>query len=318
LTTPGHQLIELLASAKSRAWVVAPFVKLHAFERAISAIPESVALTCITRWQPTEIAAGVSDIDVWRIVATRKNSQLLLLRHLHAKYYCADDAALVGSANVTGAALGWSKWPNVELLIESPRLDTFEASVLASAVPVTEEMYQRMKSLASRIDVGGLPPSESDILDVANKVDEAKAQSTAVEEAAHWIPSTRNPEDLYLAYSQRDRGIAESLPDSVWLDIEHIRAPLGLDRPAFEAFVAAALTQSTVFREVEAHLTSPRRFGYMRTVIRGLLSRWSIERDSTHVWQTLMRWLTHFLPEDFEIFVVNYSEIIRRRTRDHN
>jgi len=50
---------------------------------------------------PEEIAAGVSDLDVWRVVCKRPHARLLLCPAIHAKYYRIDGLALVGSANLT-------------------------------------------------------------------------------------------------------------------------------------------------------------------------------------------------------------------------
>jgi len=50
-----------------------------------------------------------------------KEPELYIRQDLHAKFFAADDRCLVGSANVTSAALGWREPANLELLIPVKR-----------------------------------------------------------------------------------------------------------------------------------------------------------------------------------------------------
>src|SRR4051812_7869721 len=114
----GDRLLRLVEGADGLVILAAPFMKGHALERVLERVPTASDLVCVTRWRLEELAAGVSDLEVWPLLIRRGRSRLLLRHELHAKYYRAGPRCLVGSANLTGAALGWSAKANLELLIE--------------------------------------------------------------------------------------------------------------------------------------------------------------------------------------------------------
>jgi hypothetical protein len=113
----GESLTNLCQRAQKELVLVAPFVKADVLDRLLHHINIEVSLTCVTRWHLDEIISGVSDIEVWDLIRERASASLLLRSDLHAKYYRADDECLIGSANLTMAALGWSSRQNLELLV---------------------------------------------------------------------------------------------------------------------------------------------------------------------------------------------------------
>src|SRR3954447_2475597 len=106
--------------ARHEIVLCAPFVKRHVIDRVLACTAPNVAVAIISRWRPEEIAAGGSDTAVLESGSARGGSVLLHDR-LHAKFYRGDDAVLLGSANLTGTALGWSTRPNLELLVGADR-----------------------------------------------------------------------------------------------------------------------------------------------------------------------------------------------------
>src|SRR6266566_1157307 len=111
------RLIALCSSADYELMLVAPYIKRPILAQLFAATKPSVSVQVITRWLPQDIRAGVTDIEVWDLVQERPRSCLRLRQDLHAKYYRADNRCLVGSANLTAAALGLSAAPNLELLV---------------------------------------------------------------------------------------------------------------------------------------------------------------------------------------------------------
>src|SRR3546814_20286660 len=81
----GDALLALLSSATEPVFLIAPFIKQDAMARLLGAIPDDIAVTCVTRWRPDEIAAGVSDLEVFDLIRARASGTLLLQPHLHAK-----------------------------------------------------------------------------------------------------------------------------------------------------------------------------------------------------------------------------------------
>src|SRR3546814_17537694 len=85
--------------------------------RLLGAIPDDIAVTCVTRWRPDEIAAGVSDLEVFDLIRARATGTLLLQPHLHAKLYRTGDRRPLDSANISGRAPVWPKPANLETLL---------------------------------------------------------------------------------------------------------------------------------------------------------------------------------------------------------
>ena len=142
--TPGDALLNLCRTTLAEFVVVAPFIKVSAFRRLLIHLDPGVKPVCITRWLPTELAAGVSDLEVFDAVMER-DGLLWLRQNLHAKYFRGDSFVLVGSANVTGAAMGWSTNSNLELLVPIDRsvkgIVGFEELALDRAVQVDRNLY---------------------------------------------------------------------------------------------------------------------------------------------------------------------------------
>jgi hypothetical protein len=113
----GHFLGSWVGQARERLTLVAPFIKRKALERLTSGVSASVKLTVLTRWSVDEICAGASDLDVFDFVRDRPSSRMLLHPRLHAKVLLVDDtAAVIGSANITDTALGFTEQPNAEVM----------------------------------------------------------------------------------------------------------------------------------------------------------------------------------------------------------
>lgn len=108
----------LVASAHDRVILIAPFIKMDVAVRVVSSTGSGVRLECYTRWDPDEVARGVSDPDIVRIPELA--GKVHLCPNLHAKLVLADERALVGSANLTSKALGLAEKANVEIMVEVP------------------------------------------------------------------------------------------------------------------------------------------------------------------------------------------------------
>lgn len=145
MPTTGKALIDLVSHAEREVVLVAPFIKQPTLRRILNSVPQNVTMTCVTRWEPLEILAGVSDIEVWELLRTRPQASLHLRMSLHAKYYRSDQCVLVGSANLTDAALGWSQRANLELLIpisaDEEDIVEFERELMNSSVVVDQSLY---------------------------------------------------------------------------------------------------------------------------------------------------------------------------------
>lgn len=280
----------------------APFVKASSLQWLLDKLPDQATVRLLTRWRPEEICAGVSDLEVWPLLRERLRSQLFLLWELHAKSYRFGDDVLVGSANLTGAGLGLSRYPNYEILVppeDSGGVRGFERLLFSKAKPVDEEIYDRMVSSIAELEHDFAPPRQW----------EAK-----VMEGAHvgWLPRSRNPEHLVGMYLGESWELGDSLRDAAAEDLHALGVPKGFSRETFRKVVAAGLRERPFFREVFTYCQQPRRFGEVRTWL--FESGWcqGTAPTATELWQTTIRWIAFFLPESLEYSTPGrYSEIVQ-------
>ena len=180
---PGDDLLAFISGAIGSVTLIAPFMTVSATDRVLSAIPAEVAeVTLVTRWIPDEIAAGVSDLEVFDLVKTRPGAKLLLNPRNHAKLFIADGKYMLGSANVTDKALSWVKNPNLELLVpweDQKKVETFLDILLGEAYTATAEIRDVVASLI----VGRAPPPKI---------------------PAPWLPRCASPADLWKIYEGSD------------------------------------------------------------------------------------------------------------------
>ena len=307
----GDTLLDLLGGAGSEATIVAPFMKAGVMRKVVENLVSGVELTCITRWHPHEIKAGVSDLEIWDVLQTYEPAKLLLIPTLHAKFYRADDRYAIGSANLTNAALGWSMRPNIELLIFGEidsSLREWESCLLSQAIEVDESLVRYFERL-----VDDLPATEFVLTDQIPSIENSTDPESVVSipEVGSWLPTTRYPELLYVAYSGRIEEMSLGAREAAIHDLLVLAVPQGLDEPGFRASVSATMLQMPLIREIDHFLTQPRRFGAVRDFLRSL-SKYPGERDPSTDWQTVMRWFRYFLPLRFQVSVPNHSEMTFR------
>jgi len=313
--TPGEQLERLCDEGRQAILLVAPFIKAAALARLLSHMHPDITLSCVTRWRPEEIAAGVSDLEIWPIIRARPRSSLWLSSALHAKYYRADERCLVGSANLTGAALGWSAQPNLELLVNlpanAPQCVGFEGELWSTTVAVDDDLHGLMAEAVEAIKVD-LPPL---IITDAREPYVVALPSPAAPHSA-WLPTLRHPDDLFLAYSGRSAELSTTSAENARADLLALNVTLGLSKDAFTRNVGVVLLQRPIVRHIDRFLSHPQRFGAVRDELAHLPCAASPDFDPTRVWQTLMRWLFHFLPTRYTRLPSHHSEVVTRVFRD--
>ena len=146
---PGSLLTRLCSNARCLL-IVAPYIKADALARVLDEIHPGASLTCITKWDPNDIAVGASDLEC-RSLVIGSGGSFKLHPSLHAKFYRIDDVVLIGSANLTSSAMGWVPQPNLEILCR-PADDfdswAFQHGLLNEAREVSDEEFLRWEAVA--------------------------------------------------------------------------------------------------------------------------------------------------------------------------
>ena len=312
--TPGQALQSLVDSADRDLVLVAPFMKERVLHELLKNVSDEVRVRCVTRWKPDEIAAGVSDLGVFDVLSSRHRARLRLLPHLHAKYFRADGRCLVGSANLTASALGWSSPCNVEILLEvaptDPRLREFEHFALTEAQPATAELRSLMEAAVEDVLLyqreSRIPVSATWQRDTEDRIRDAASDATM----ATWLPTLRQPRDLFLAYAGRGDELSEASRKAALRDLAVLDPLVGLPHEAFAKVIAATLLQMPLLAEIDAYVTRPRRFGAVRDLLATKTGRG--RSQASDAWQTTMRWLLEFAPDRYRRTVPSHSEVFAR------
>ncbi|CAM3359018.1 phospholipase D family protein [Mycobacterium colombiense] len=274
----------------------APFAKEAVVERVMSAVPVNVRVVLYTRWRPEEIAAGVSDTRVLQVVRARGGG-VYLHNRLHAKFFRNENDVLLGSANLTATALGWSQNPNIELLVPSSRdeIAELEKRLTVESTLATEELAREVEEIAKFFPGPTSVPVQLD---------------HSAEPPDLWIPQLRMPSDLYLAYSHGPSSLTSRSAAAATLDLAVLDLPVGLDKRQFELLVGHRLGCQPIFRDIDQHLERPRRFGEVRQRVSQITG---FDHDqAAETWQTLMRWMLEFLPNRYTHDVKRHSEMFSR------
>lgn len=292
----GAKLEELAKATESEFLVASAFIKANALARILASLRPDVRLSVYVRWRLEDIAAGASDLEIYSLIKGRAGAALWMCQSLHAKYYRNETSALIGSANLTNSGLGWNVDSNLEVLVSTPLSDltnAFEIDLRRQSISVDERTIDRIQVFLNSLPPGLALPSEIP----------GGGLTT------NWLPILRDPEMLYLAYVKDSDSIPRASLKAALHDLECLRPPGGLDRRAFEAYVAFELAHTRWVQLLESFLQEPRRFG---EVAQWLVSEFQVT-DGKHIWQTLLRWLLKFLPERFRADVYNYSEVVSLR-----
>lgn len=304
----GNKLQNLCEKAENEIILVAPFIKNSIFQELLKLTNKEVKIICVTRWRIEEIIIGVSDIEIWETIKSFPNASLWLRNNLHAKYYRVDKECLIGSANLTANALTWSNNPNFELMIavnsDDDELKNFEHQLFNNCIKVDQVLFNLYQSAI--IEQKALLPLK---LDTNSLSDFNKRYSNNQDIIKNWLPTLRNPEDLYLAYTNEYDKLTNIASQNAIIDLSIFDLPQNLSKTLFNFYIGIQLLEKPIIQKIDNFVTNPRRFGEICDYLKKIKEE---ENNSFNIkirWQTLMRWLLYFLPSRYGLSVPNYSEI---------
>ena len=303
MVSDGERLKTLLKGATTNVILCAPFIKSKILRTVLGVVTSDVNVLIVTRWKPTEIAAGVSDLDVYDVASGRPNTELKLLQDLHAKIYIADDQCLIGSANLTASALGWGEVHNIELMIQTSISDSEVVLLLKQlekAELVTMEKRTEMEAAADSI--------ESVLFDEALEMtgDERSRQNA-------WLPRCAAPEKLYEIY--KDPGtkiVAESTKEDGKADLQDLFVAKGLAQDDF----AVSIQDNLLIMPAFARIIDIVPQGLTDESGRDLIAdaRPDLEDLDVHEqWRIVRDWIRVFFNDRFEVAPESYVTRLKPR-----
>lgn len=222
---PGNILLGICSNAR-RLVIAAPYIKMDALSTVLNDARSITSLVCITRWRPEDLLVGASDAGC-RALVIKQGGSFRLHPSLHAKYYRIDEVVLVGSANLTSSAMGWTPQPNLEILCRAGEdFDArgFEQQLLRDSREINDAEFVLWKALIE-IDARG-----SGVISSARPLLDS------------WRPATRDPENLQLVYRGRRNEIASfDEQKAARRDIQALSIPPNLTDEGVRAWISACL-----------------------------------------------------------------------------
>ena len=276
---PSSVLIRLCSGAQ-RLVIAAPYIKADALTRVLAEVDPEASITCITRWNPHDLAVGASDTTC-RTIVTESGGSFKLHPSLHAKYYRIDDTVLIGSANLTSSAMGWSHQPNLEILCRAGDdfdAGTFQWELLNEAREIDDAEFARWEAIARISTQSQSNPTVTDgqpLLDT-------------------WRPATRDPMYLELVYQGKEDTIASfDQQGAAEHDIQALQIPSGLTNEQVRTWAAACLLAApftnAVIRMHDLDVPSASR---------SLARTYRLSpTEARRAMETVQNWLAFFAPE---------------------
>jgi hypothetical protein len=86
-----------------------------------------------------------------------------------------------------------------------------------------------------------------------------------------------------------------------------------MSKVQFDGFVALWLLNHPLGNRLDQFVSTPRRFGEVRDLMRDCGCVPADDRSPTEIAQIMMRWMLYFMPERYQLAQPRYSEIFSRR-----
>lgn len=287
----GEKLKALLSVSRKKTLLCAPFIKAEVLRTIFAVIPPRVQIQVYTRWRAKEIAAGVSDLEVYDIVKERDGASLYVLDNLHAKLYLTDEAAYIGSANLTAAALGWKDDSNVEILVP---VSIKEENVLRL---IDQLQYAEAATDELKAKIQDEVVSLGDVM----KLDDPAASGITDLDAYKnpWLPCCAAPNKLYTIY-KNPTSVAEGTRHDGLSDIRALGVPFGLDQLTFNDKISEALLLMPAFagiiHEIPRRITDASGSSFVKET-RPDFS----DEDARRQWYIIRDWIQTFFQDKFEV-----------------
>jgi len=284
-------LIEAARTAPD-ACLIAPFIKAEVIERIFAELPRDVRVDVVTRWIPAEVAAGVSDLEVFDLVSARPGARLLLNGMLHAKLYRFDQTYRLGSANLTGRALGWRAPSNIEILRPAEGADKdlrkLEQTLLSTSMPANARYRDEIRRQVDLLVKSGFDPRP------------LAAEIGGL--AASWLPTCPSPEKLWDVYSDpvnTRRRMVESSFEAARADSSCLEVGSGLSEVQFYRVMSGALNQMPLVHLIEREAETGLDAG--RAVELIAAAGGAVPYATDEMWEILAAWLQYYFPDRYRM-----------------
>jgi hypothetical protein len=275
--------------------IIAPFIKLEALKRLLEEAPVSDGCRVVCRWQPLDLVASVSDLEVYGYLLQR-GWDLFVNQQIHMKLYVFEsNLALATSGNLTMMGLGYAEADraNVEVgtTVELMAQDWVNLyRVIAESRRITPELYARYEEYVRAHPP--VPPSEP----APDLLGPPKTYTLAS------LPATETPDTLLDFYfSMSSVRHSPDLERRGYHDLATFGIRSGLSRQEFEVNLEAGWRRNPFVQDFVEYLRhhGTLRFGAVNAWIHEkcedvpLPYRWEV-KSSTRIFYN---WMAHYFAE---------------------
>lgn len=299
-------LSKAAVAAERSVFICSAFVKAAAFDQLAHEVSPSCENTLIARWQFRDLVSGVSDLNAYEI-AVNRNWSFYFNQDLHAKLYIFDDAAFVGSSNLTGKGLAGS-----------PPMGNIELSTTFSVQNELREWCDRLLSTSTKVDTvlyraicedveaykettGGLLPTRRGFSE--NVLSILRQRNINPRIYLYDLPQVFHPDQLIRVPARLD-------DPSIIHDL-HV---FGLSRRSERESIREAFSVSPGFTWLNSIAVRPMSFGELSSILHGVLcdEPRPYRSEVKDRLRNLLNWTVAFFPSEFKIDRPNFTEIFSR------
>jgi len=279
---------------KQLLFIIAPFIKLDALRSLLDHCEDVSALKVIVRWDGSDIANRVSDLEIYEEL-TRRGVPLYRHPSIHLKVLVFNQNwAFHTSGNITRKGLGLASKSNVEIGAQI-RLTTNDWIELYRLLEDATHIDDRLYEVACRYRDGNASTTDTTpplVLDSANDKQFSKLS----------LPAIQSPIDLYKIYQNPEQFIDESDTYAAFVhDILLYEIPLNLNSEDFFSRLDENFKDHFFIRAISTFIENEGsvRFGRVNSWLTDQCSdkpapyRWELKSSTNK----LYNWLDHFYEE---------------------
>jgi hypothetical protein len=292
------EIISSLGECKKSLVILSAFIKSSAFDWLSDQIKsKDINVTVVARWRLDDLVSQVSDLEIYKQCQERGWS-FKIDQRLHSKLFLIDsDIAYVGSSNLTEAGLGLSKRSNFELSTKTEVTDIDLKKVdryIDSCVPMTDDLYDKMKDYVSSIDTSKNIPNKWPLS--IKTLLEQKVDYLWVDELFFTNPEESNPIESDLQH------------DLSLLEIQDLTIDRELLEDRFTQTKAIKWLKNQLLKEDSKSL----RFGAISKLLHTALLNdpKPYRKEVKSLQSNLFKWIKYLNLSEFKFSKYNYSESI--------
>ncbi|MGI0060323.1 MAG: phospholipase D-like domain-containing protein, partial [Nitrosotalea sp.] len=250
---------EFISNAQNEVIIFCPYIQVSSLKLILERLNKKLSI--VTTWKTADLLSGISSLELYPYCKSL-GIYLYVNQNIHLKVLCDSyHSALVGSANITGKALGTVSQQNHECVVLYDGLDRSQQiylrSILQESTLINDEEYARVSNI--------IMESAKEFQDkIYTNVDFSKAVNK--EFLISSLPMSINIDTFFDYYSEKltSHGFADVDYDCAVHDLALYNIRLGLNRATFNKELKKAFFGHPFIQELRKFIHKDRYFGEIK------------------------------------------------------